>query len=326
MIYFRCRYQYLSKLITFCVLLGFAAVCGCSESENQDRLALPTTETPPAISREMLAEVLAEVQKNMFAAEMEVAPQVDTAPMAPLQRPPTIAETMAELRLEFPGNILDEDFTKIREIVESETYVEFLKRTYPQENQFQNFDEFWELASVDTEAYLEFLNTYFKPPHAEPTAADVSVLHYMASHERHINVRLYHGEDVAWDTHFEMLSNDPVYSWIRQRFFLIDDGPDVILWIKVLVQFSVWTKKLQEEDRLKHFFLNTEFKQAFYGLPLKSLSALDIFSKILPMLKYSKNGWMEALAKSEMHIRLSLSGDLAISRVPIESRSKCSRT
>ncbi|MDE0016392.1 MAG: hypothetical protein OXU51_09410 [Candidatus Poribacteria bacterium] len=257
MVYFQCRYQYLSKLLTLCVLLGFAAVCGCSELENHNEFAPPTTKTPHAISREMVAEVLAEVEKNVFAAEMEITPQVAAAPMAPMQRPPTIAETMAALRLEFPGNVLDEGFTKIREIIKSETYVEFLKRTYPQENQFQNFDEFWELASVDEEAYLEFLNTYFKPPHADPTAADVSVLHYMALHERHINVRLYHGEDIAWDTHFEMMMNDPVNSWINQRFFLIDDGPDVLLWIKVFVQFSVWTEKLQEEDResVQAFFL-----------------------------------------------------------------------
>ena len=249
MLYFRCQYQRLLNLLTFYVLLGFAAVCGCSESENRNELAPSTTETPHTISREMLTEVLAEVEKNVFAAEMEVAPQVAAAPMAPLLRPPTLAETMAALHQEFPGNVLDEDFTRIREIINSETYVKFLKRTYPQENQFQNFDEFWELASVDEEAYLEFLNTYFKPSHAEPTAADVSVLHYMASHERHINVRLHHGEDIARDTRFEMMSNDPVHNWIEQRFFFLDDGPDVLLWIKVFVQFSVWTEKLQEEDR-----------------------------------------------------------------------------
>ena len=137
MVYFRCRYQYLSKLLTFCVFLGFTAVFGCSESENRNELAPSTTETPHVLSREMVVELLAEVEKNVFAAELEVAPQAAAAPMAPMQRLPTIAETMAALRLEFPGNVLDEDFTRIGEIIESETYVDFLKRTYPQENQFQ---------------------------------------------------------------------------------------------------------------------------------------------------------------------------------------------
>lgn len=248
MLYFRCQHQRLLNLLMFCVLLGLAVVCGCSESENRNKLAPSTPETPHAISREMLTEVLAAVEQNRGAGKMEIAPQIAAAPMAPRQRPPTIAETMAALRQEFPGNVLDENFTKIREIIASETYVEFLKRTYPQENQFQTFDEFWELASVDEEACLEFLNTYFKPPHPKPTAADVSVLHYMALVDRHINIRLYHGEDKSSDTRFEMMMNDPVNSWIEQRF-VADKGGDILLLIKVFVQLSVWIEELQEEDR-----------------------------------------------------------------------------
>ena len=118
--------------------------------------------------------MLSDVQKNILTTEP--APQFDAVPMAPMQRPPSIAEVMAQLRLEFPGNVLDNDFTKIREIINSETYLDFLKRTYPQENQFQNFDEFWALASVDEERYLELLNKYFKPPLPPPTAQDVDVL------------------------------------------------------------------------------------------------------------------------------------------------------
>ena len=123
MIYFQCRYQRLSKLLTFCLLLGFAAIYGCTESENRRVLAPAETTTRP-ITREMVASVLAEVEKNMFAAGMEVAPQVAAAPMAPMQRLPTLAETMAALRLEFPGNVLDEDFTRIQEIINSEIYLD----------------------------------------------------------------------------------------------------------------------------------------------------------------------------------------------------------
>ena len=247
--YFRSGYQCLCNLLMFCVLLAFAAVCGCSESENRNALAPAETTTHP-ISEKMVTEVLAAVEKNRLATEIEFAPQLEAVPMAPRQRLPTIAEVMAQLRLEFPGNVLDDDFTRIREIIESETYIDFLKRTYPQENQFQNFDEFWALASVEEARYLELLNKYFKPPHPEPTGADVSVLHYMALQERHINIRLYHGEDIARDTRFEMWMNEPVHSWIEQRFFT-DDGVNVMLWIKVFVYHSILVKELQEEDRTK---------------------------------------------------------------------------
>ena len=269
MIYFQCRYPYLLHPLTFCVLLGFAAVCGCSEPENSDVLSPVSTveTTTQSITRKMVTEVLAAIEKNTVA--IEVAPQFAAAPMAPMQRPPTIVETMAQLRKEFPGNVLDEDFTRIQEIIESETYLQFLKRTY-QEYQFQSFDEFWALASVDEEKYLAFLNTYFKPPHAEPTAEDVDVLHYMTLHERYLNVRLYHGEDQVQESRFEMMMNEPVHSWIEQRF--VDaDGVNVMLWIKLFVHHSVWIKDMQEEDRekIQAFFDEHKVQKGFLRLALE---------------------------------------------------------
>ena len=250
MVYFRSQYQYLFNLLTVGVLLGCAAVCGCSESENRNALAPAETMTQP-ISEEMVAEVLAAVEKNMFAAKMESAPQFEAVPMAPMLRLPTIAEVMAELRLEFPGNVLDDDFTRIREIIASETYIDFLQRTYPQENQFQNFDEFWALASVDTERYMELLNKYFKPPLPAPTAEDVDVLHYMGLFERNLNVRLYHEEPVeVKGAMLEMMMNEPVHSWLEQRF--VGTGKvGILLFIKLLVYHSILVDELQEEDREK---------------------------------------------------------------------------
>ena len=250
MFYFRCQHQRLLNLLMFCVLLGCAAVCGCSESENRNELAPSTTETPHAISREMLSEVLAEVEKNVFAAEMEITPQVAAAPMAPMQRLPTMAEMTAQLRLEFPGNVLDDDFTRIQEIINSETYIDFLKRTYPQENQFQNFDEFWALVSVDEEPYVELLNTHLKPPRPAPTAEDVDILRYMTLHHRTLNVRMYHGENQGRESTVDMMMNEPVNSWLEQRLF-DDEGVNFLLWIKILAYHLILVEDLQEEDRAK---------------------------------------------------------------------------
>ena len=249
MVYFRSQYQYLFNLLTVGVLLGCAAVCGCSEPENRNALAPAETVMQP-ISEEMVAEVLAAVEKNMFAAKMESAPQFEAVPMAPMLRLPTIAEVMAQLRAEFPGNVLDDDFTRIREIIASETYIDYLKRTYPQENQFQSFDEFWALASVDTERYMELLNKHFKPPLPPPTAEDVDVLHYMALFERNLNVRLYHGPVQVNEVMLEMMMNEPVHSWLEQRF--VGTGKvGILLLIKLLVYHSILVDELEEEDRKK---------------------------------------------------------------------------
>ncbi|MCG9131095.1 hypothetical protein J5I95_05355 [Candidatus Poribacteria bacterium] len=290
--YFRSGYQCLFNLLTFCVFLGFVVVCGCSESENRNAFA-PAETTKHSVSEEMVTEVLKAVEKNMRAAEIEFAPQFEAVPMAPMQRLPTIAEVMAQLRLEFPGNVLDDDFTRIREIIESKTYLDFLKQTHPLENPFQTFDEFWTSAAVDTERFLEFLNEYFKPPHPEPTGADVSVLHYMASQERHINIRLYHGEDIARDTRFEMWMNEPVHSWIEQRFF-IDDGVNVMLWIKVFVYHSILVKELQEEDRAKiqSFFDEHGVQKGFLRLALEEPVRLGYVLKDFTDVKVFKK-WVE---------------------------------
>ena len=250
MVYFQSRYQCLFNLLTFCVLLGCAAVCGCSEPENRNALA-PAETTTQSITREMVAEVLSDVEKNRLTAEMEFAPQFEAVPMAPMLRPPTIAEVMAELRAEFPGNVLDDDFTRIREIIASETYIDYLKRTYPQENQFQNFDEFWALASVEEARYMELLNKHFKPPLPEPTAEDVDVLHYMALFERNLNVRLYHdGSIEVKGAMMDMMMNEPVNSWLKQRF-VGADAVNILLLIKLLVYQSILVDELQEEDREK---------------------------------------------------------------------------
>ena len=287
MVYFRSRYQCLFNLLTFCVLLGGAAVCGCSEPQNRNALAPAGTTTQP-ITREMVAEVLADVEKNILA--MESTPQFDAVPMAPMQRPPTMAEMMAQLRLEFPGNVLDDDFTKIQDIINSETYLAFLKRTYPQEDQFQNFDGFWALASVDEARYLELLDKYFKPPLPEPTAEDVDVLHYMTLYQRTLNVRMYHGENQGRESTLDMMMNEPVHSWLEQRF--VDaDGVKVLLLIKLLVYHSILVEDLQEEDREKIHTLFVEHgvqkgslrvtlqEPVSLGYVLKDFTDIQVFRK-----------------------------------------------
>ena len=288
MLYFRCQYQRLLNLLTFYVLLGFAAVCGCSEP--QDRKALvPAETTTQSITREMVAEVLANVQKNVLA--MESAPQfVDAAPMAPMQRLPTMAEMTAQLRLEFPGNVLDNDFTRIQDIINSETYIDFLKRTYPQENQFQNFDEFWALVSVDEEPYVELLNTHLKPPRPAPTAEDVDILRYMTLHHRTLNVRTYHGENQGRESTVDMMMNEPVNSWLEQRLFDAE-GVNFLLWIKILAYHLILVEDLQEEDRAKiqALFVEHGVQKGFLrvalqepvslGYVLKDFTDIQVFRK-----------------------------------------------
>ena len=226
----------------------------------------------------MVAAVLADVEKNILA--MESTPQFDAVPMAPMQRPPTMAEMMAQLRLEFPGNVLDDDFTRIQDIINSETYLAFLKRTYPQENQFQNFDEFWALASVDEARYLELLNKYFKPPLPEPTAEDVDVLHYMTLYLRNLNVRMYHGLIEVKGVMADMMMNEPVHSWLEQ-YFVDADAVKILLLIKLLVYHSILVDELQEEDweKIHALFVEHGVQKGFLRVALQEPVSLGYVLK-----------------------------------------------
>ena len=138
---------------------------------------------------------------------------------------------------------------------------------------------------MDTEAYLEFLNTYFKPPHAEATAEDVEVLHYITLFHRNLNVRRYHDESIQVnDALLEMLINEPVYPWLKKRFSNANGGLNVLLWLKVFMYHDLWVKKMQEEDRKKiqAFFLERGVQKGFLRFALQEPVSLGYFLKNFP--------------------------------------------
>ena len=89
----------------------------------------------------------------------------------PIARPPTIKETFEQLKRENAGDILDEDFKTLRSLVASKTYLDFIRRNHRIEDQFQNFDEYWEIAASHPSRYLPFLKKHLEKP-AEEDAAE----------------------------------------------------------------------------------------------------------------------------------------------------------
>ena len=109
----------------------------------------------------------------------------------PIARPPTIEETFEQLKHENPGNILDKNFRTLRRLVTSKTYLDFLRRNHPLEDQYQTFDKFWELAASHPSRYMPFLKQQLEKPDEE----DAANAHLFAVHYRHVLTRGYHGEN-----------------------------------------------------------------------------------------------------------------------------------
>ncbi len=158
--FFKCE-RFFNRL-HICLLLGGSLLFACQSSPDPSTLIKPESE------------------------------DVDTKDgTEPIARPPTIEETFEHLKQENPGNILDEDFRILRRLVPSKTYLDFLRRTHPIEDQYRTFDEYWEIAASDPSRYMSFLKEHLEKSDEE----DASNVHLFAVHHRHVITREYHGEN-----------------------------------------------------------------------------------------------------------------------------------
>ncbi len=166
----------------------------------------------------------------------------------PIAQPPTTKETFEQLKRENPGDILDEGFKTLRRLVTSKTYLDFLRRNHPVEDQYQTFDEFWQIAALDPSQYLPFLKKHLEKPAEE----DIANVHLFAVHERHVMIRGYHGEDPE---RFQ----DEWENWIRGpgmdialRHF-VDDKKDVIdgfLLVLLMTEITLYVEKIEQADAM----------------------------------------------------------------------------
>ena len=136
----------------------------------------------------------------------------------PIARPPTPEETFEQLKRENPGNILDKNFRTLRRLVDSKTYLEFLRRDHPLETRYQTYDAFWEIASAHPSRYMPFLKQALEKPDEE----DAADAHLFAEHYRHVLTRGYHGEDPdAFQDELKKLMDGPGMDIAFKHF--IDD-------------------------------------------------------------------------------------------------------
>ena len=163
----------MKNLLGLTVLLLFASVfyfTGCGDA-------------PPDI-------VAPKSEETRMQVETGAAKPIATEPIAaePIATEPKLAErTFARLRNQFPQPIVDADFTLLRKVVNSDTYLAFLTAEYPTDEPFQTFEAYLEDAPPDEERYLPFLEKWV----GNPTPEDVEVIQWMAGKYREMNLHLF---------------------------------------------------------------------------------------------------------------------------------------
>ena len=129
-------------------------------------------------------------EETRMQVEAGAAKPIVTEPIAaePIATEPKLAErTFARLRNQFPQPIVDADFTLLRKVVNSDTYLAFLTAEYPTDEPFQTFEAYLEDAPPDEERYLPFLEKWV----GNPTPEDVEVIQWMAGKYREMNLHLF---------------------------------------------------------------------------------------------------------------------------------------
>ena len=162
----------------------------------------------------------------------------------PVARQPTPEETFEQLKRENPGDILDENFRTLRRLVTSKTYLDFLRRNHPLEDQYQTFDKFWELAASHPSRYMPFLKEQLEKPDEE----DAANTHLLAVHYRHVLTRGYHGEDPdTFQDELKKLIDGPGMDIAFKHF--VDakrnalNGLDIIFFFAELTLYVVKTER-----------------------------------------------------------------------------------
>ncbi len=120
----------------------------------------------------------------------ETTAQVQTLAPEPIATKPTPENTFARLRNLFPLPIVNADFTTLRKVLDSDTYLDFLTQEFPTEEPFQTFEAYLEVASPDEERYLPFLKKWV----GNPTAEDVELIHWLTGKYREVNLHIFRVE------------------------------------------------------------------------------------------------------------------------------------
>ena len=161
-------------------------------------------------------------------------------------RPPTPEETFEQLKRENPGDILDEDFRTLRRLATSKTYLDFLRRNHPLEDQYQTFDKFWELAASHPSRYLPFLKQTLEKPDEE----DAANAHLFAVHYRHVLIRGYHGEDPdtfqdEWEKLWNGAGMDIGFKHFVDKEHNVLNGLDLLFFT---VEIELYVKETEQTD------------------------------------------------------------------------------
>ena len=97
--------------------------------------------------------------------------------------------TFERLRNQFAGRLENRgNFTALRNITTSQTYLDYLAEAYPTEKPVKTLEEYFQIAPPDAERYIPFLKKWI----GNPIEKDIAVMHRITATYREANLMLFH--------------------------------------------------------------------------------------------------------------------------------------
>lgn len=168
----------------FLLFLSLAPFLGCSETQTPLTPEEPSVEGMSKTNVETYAFTAAEfhthinyaVEKARFSDEppacwIYLYADSDTVP-PPIPEPihAEMFEELLQLRQQFQGNVLEDNFKILRQLTASQIYKAYLANTFPRDESFETLDEFWKVPPPPTEDFLRLFEGILENPADEQIA------------------------------------------------------------------------------------------------------------------------------------------------------------
>ena len=196
-----------------------------------------------------------------------------------------------KLQNEFEGRLENHgDFTALRNITTSQTYLDFLEETYPTENRVESLEEYFQVAPPNPEKYSPFLKKWVE----NLTEEDIAVMHRITINRREANLIFFNmrhlpkrqgiaqNVGLIFEKRIGVMTEPVTEAFIRRHQIPLD------AFVAAVREFVTGTEKadavwlheqMEAHGTDKGLLWSAIQKPALIGEVLQNFSSTDIFLK-----------------------------------------------
>ena len=206
-----------------------------------------------------------------------------------------------KLRNEFEGRLENQgNFTALRNITTSQTYLDFLEETHPTEKRVETLEEYFQVAPPDPERYTSFLEKWVD----NPTEEDIAVMHRITINHREANLILFNmrhlpkRQEIArnvmliFEKKIGVMTEPATEAFIRRHQIRTEEFTGHLQQFVAETEKSdaIWLHDRIEERGTDNGLLWSAIqKPALMGEVLQNFSSTDHFLKWIDMTKMREN-------------------------------------